>query len=379
MGGRGEGDRPRVHLPERGDEIPGHRPARAVDLGRDRVQLRRDRAHTGHRHPRRLCRAGERGRQREHHRRRHGPAVAHPVARRDPPAPGPGRLRDARPVAQPDPAGAALLQLDDGGGLRAGRPGVVRARHRLPGALRPGAPVARRRGRAFSAPLPRQRVRGKQVLPRCGRAERLLRRLLPRRWLWLGTLGPSRGDARAQDVAVGAVPRRRHLGGSPHRHRRTVRRVPGGPAARAVPARSGSQPHLAGHVRPHVGQPLDRGVVPAGGDGRPDRRLPARRHARRGGGWPPSGGCPGVRGGCRHGEGVVRRRTGRDAGGGARTARAGRVRVRCLARWSLAGFAARTWLGELFESGRTRSWRHLRSQWGSRAVPALRDERRGVG
>ena len=189
VGGGGEGDRPRVHLPERSDEIPGHRPARAVDLGRDRIQLRRDRTHAGHRHPRRLRPAGERRRQRERHRRRHGPAVAHPVARRDPPAPGSGRLRDARAVAQSDPAGAALLQLDDGRGLRAGRPGVVRARQRLPGALRAGASLARGRGWALPASLPQQRVRGKQVVPRGGRAERLLRRLLSRRWLRLGTLG----------------------------------------------------------------------------------------------------------------------------------------------------------------------------------------------
>ncbi len=47
-----------------------------------------------------------------------------------------GLLRDQRPLVQPDASRAALLQLDDGGGLRPGRPGDVHPRRRLPEALR---------------------------------------------------------------------------------------------------------------------------------------------------------------------------------------------------------------------------------------------------
>ena len=56
--------------------------------GGPRVQLRRHRAYTGHGHARRLCVAGERGREREHDRRRHRPPRAHTVAGRDPASAG---------------------------------------------------------------------------------------------------------------------------------------------------------------------------------------------------------------------------------------------------------------------------------------------------
>ena len=105
------------------------------------------------------------------------------------------------------------------------------------------------------------------------RAERLLRRLLSRRRLRLGPLVPLRRDVRAEDVAPGAAARGRRVGGSADRRRWPVRRVPSRAAACAVLAGRPPQPGDAGGLRFTVGEPLDRELVPAGGDGWADRRL----------------------------------------------------------------------------------------------------------
>ena len=202
VGRGGEGDGARVHLPQRGHEIPRHRAARTVDLGRRRVQFRRHRPHTGYRHAGRLHGARKRGREREHLRGRHGPALADALAGRDPAARGQGLLRDPRAVVQSDAPRAAVLQLDDRGSVRAGRPRALRAGGIVPGAFGPRASVAGGRGGPLPAAVPEQRVRRQQVVSRGRRAERLLRRLLPRRRLRLGALGPLRGHAGAEDVAL---------------------------------------------------------------------------------------------------------------------------------------------------------------------------------
>ena len=227
VGCRGQGDGPRVHLSQRGHEVPRHLAAGSVDVRRRRVQLRGDRPHPGHRHPRRLPAARERRRQRELLRGHDGPAVAHPLAGRDPAGTGPRVLRDPSPLVQPHPPRTALLQLDDRGRLRAGRSRAVRPGRLVPGALRPGAHLAGRRRGPIPAALPQQRLRGEQVLPRRRRAERLFRRLLPRRRLRVGSLGTLRGDAGPEDVALGAVAAGRGVGRPADRHGRAVRRVPG--------------------------------------------------------------------------------------------------------------------------------------------------------
>ena len=246
VGRGGQGDGARVHLPQRGHEIPRHLAAGAVDLGRGRVQLRGDRPHPRHRHPGRLHGARKRGRERERLRRGHGPALAHALARRGSSPPRPRLLRDPCPVVQPHPPRTAVLQLDDRGGLRHAGPGAVRPGELLPGTFGARTALAGRRVGTLPAALPQQRLRGEQVVSRRRRAQRLLRRLLPRRRLRLGSLGPLRGHAGAEDVALVAGPGRGHLGRPSHRHRRPVRRVPGRAALRAILAGRSCEPGHAG-------------------------------------------------------------------------------------------------------------------------------------
>ena len=75
-----EEDGPRLHLSQRGAEVPQRRVARAVDVRRHRVQLRRRRPHAVDRDARGLRAARERRRIGELHRGDDGSAVAHGVA-----------------------------------------------------------------------------------------------------------------------------------------------------------------------------------------------------------------------------------------------------------------------------------------------------------
>ena len=88
-------DRPGFSLHQSCHEVPGDRPARPLDLGRHRVQLRHRRPFPLHRHARRLrppdtiptaASAASSG---------HGPPLADALERDDPPAQGQGLLRDA--------------------------------------------------------------------------------------------------------------------------------------------------------------------------------------------------------------------------------------------------------------------------------------------
>ena len=75
-----EGDRPRIHLSERGHEVPEHCPPWTVDLRWHRIQLRRDWAYAGHSDARRLHDSGECRWQRECDRGNDGPAVTDALA-----------------------------------------------------------------------------------------------------------------------------------------------------------------------------------------------------------------------------------------------------------------------------------------------------------
>ena len=367
VGRGGQGDGPRVRLSQRGREVSQHRAARSVDLGGDRVQLRRHRAHARNGHAGGLRVPRERRRKRKLLRGRHGPAVANALARGGPSSAGPGVLRDPCAVAQPDLLGAALLQLDDGGGVRSRRPGDLRARPFVSRAFGPRTALARRRSRALPAALPQQHVRRPQVLSRRRRAQRLLRRILPRRRLGLGTLGSLRRHAGPEDVALGALSRRGRVGGLVDRRRRPVRRVSSRKAVRSVFARrSRRQPRHASGVRSPVVEPVDRDVVSLAGHRRTVGRLSSRRSARTDRRRQPADRRPRLRSGRRHARGLVGRTKARHRP---------RAPSAVDALRSLVSHCPRPALPSALGGRRTR----LRiGSGGPIAVPPLRDRTRGV-